>query len=275
MSQKYHYKRGRRECLHSEFSDTCMQDCVTPRGKVPGSSTLIADSPGNTLNEPKPEIMAALAFQCLCVASASRAWERIESMVDVSLDVIIVASAQTIQFSQQSQKCQLHSQSSAAEAHNFFIDIYGRLVTFLERAVTTYATNSPPPPSITPTLQVTQRNLTYTRDDQVLGSAVRDFDTHGSLREQQSPAPGVCPPSKMSLGQYELDEQQSQYLALDVICRALRNLVVVLQEMGGRENAEITKVDSRLLTILVQVRRLLQNASATLSVLESQVLYSV
>ncbi|KAJ5717904.1 hypothetical protein N7488_003550 [Penicillium malachiteum] len=219
--------------------------------------------------------MAALAFQCLCVASASRAWERIESMVDVSLDVIIVASAQTIQFSQQSQKCQLHNQSSAAEAHNFFIDIYGRLVTFLERAVTTYATNSPPHPSITPTLQVTQRNLTYALDDQVLGSAVRDFDTHRSLREQQSPAPGVCPPSKMTLGQYELDEQQSQYLALDVICRALRNLVVVLQEMGGRENAEITKVDSRLLTILVQVRRLLQNASATLSVLESQVLYCV
>ncbi|KAJ5724471.1 hypothetical protein N7493_006199 [Penicillium malachiteum] len=219
--------------------------------------------------------MAALAFQCLCVASASRAWERIESMVDVSLDVIIVASAQTIQFSRQSQKCQLHSQSSAAEAHNFFIDIYGRLVTFLERAVTTYATNSPPHSSITSTLQTTQRNLTYALDDQGLGSGVRDFDTHRHLREQQSPGPGVCPPSKMTLGQYELDEQQSQYLALDVICRALRNLVVVLQEMGGRENAEITKVDSRLLTILVQVRRLLQNASATLSVLESQVLYSV
>lgn len=191
-------------------------------------------------------------------------------MVDVSFDVIIAASAQTIQLSQQSQKCQLHSQSSAAEAYNIFIHIYGRLVPFLERAITTYATNLQPP-STTSTFQRTgQRNLTSPLDDQVLGSAFRDFNTHRSLQEQQrSPAAVVCRPSKMTLGQYEMDEQQSQYLALDVICRTLRNLVIVLQEMGGGENAEIRQVDARLLTILVQVRRLLENTSATLSILES------
>lgn len=239
-------------------------------GHEGSSSTFIADIPRNAFNQPEPEIMAALTFQCLCVASAARAWERIESMVDVSLDVIIAASAQTIQFSQQSQKCQLHSQNSAAEAHNTFIHIYGRLVIFLEKAITTYATNSPPLPSTTPTFQIIgQRNLTYPLDDPVLGSVVQDFGTHRSLQEQRSPAAVVCRPSKMTLGQYEMDEQQSQYLALDVICRTLRNLVIVLQEMGGRENAEIRKVDARLLTILVQVRRLLENASATLSILES------
>ncbi|CAI7582013.1 unnamed protein product [Penicillium crustosum] len=198
--------------------------------------------------------MAALSFQCLCVASAVRAWERIESMVDVSFDVIIAASAQTIQLSQQSQQCQLHSQSSAAEAYNTFIRIYGRLVPLLERAITTYATNLQPPLSTTPTFQRTDpRNLTYPLDNQ----------------EQRNPATMVCRPSKMTLGQYEMDEQQSQYLALDVICRTLRNLVIVLQEMGGGENAEIRQVDARLLTILVQVRRLLENTSATLSILES------
>lgn len=214
--------------------------------------------------------MAALSFQCLCVASAVRAWERIESMVDVSFDVIIAASAQTIQLSQQSQQCQLHSQSSAAEAYNTFIRIYGRLVPLLERAITTYATNLQPPLSTTPTFQRTDpRNLTYPLDNQVLGSVLRDFSTHRSLQEQRNPATMVCRPSKMTLGQYEMDEQQSQYLALDVICRTLRNLVIVLQEMGGGENAEIRQVDARLLTILVQVRRLLENTSATLSILES------
>ncbi|KAJ5608148.1 hypothetical protein N7537_004767 [Penicillium hordei] len=213
--------------------------------------------------------MATLSFQCLCVASAARAWERIESMVDVSFDVVIAASAQTIQLSQQSQKCQLHSQNSAAEAYNTFIHIYGRLVPFLERAITTYATNLQSPSTTSTFQRAGQRNLTFPLDDQVLGSVGRDFSTHQSLQEQRSPAAVVCRPSKMTLGQYEMDEQQSQYLALDVICRTLRNLVIVLQEMGGGENAEIRQVDARLLAILVQARRLLENTSATLSILES------
>ncbi|KAJ5822703.1 hypothetical protein N7447_005043 [Penicillium robsamsonii] len=239
-------------------------------GREGSSNNFISDIPRNVLKEPEPEIMAALGFQCLCVASAARAWERIETMVDVSFDVIIAASAQAIQLSQQSQKCQLHCQNSAAEAYNTFIHIYGRLVTLLERAITTYATNSQPPPSTTPTFRRTsQGNLTYALDDQALRSVFRDFSTHRPLQEQRSPAAVVCRPSKMILGQYEMDEQQSQYLALDVICRTLRNLVIVLQEMGGGENAEIKQVDARLLTILVQVRRLLENTSATLSSLES------
>jgi hypothetical protein len=214
--------------------------------------------------------MAAPTSQCLCVAAVARAWERIESMVDITLDVIIAVSAQTIQFSQQSHKCQLHNRASAGEAHDTFIHIYGRLVTFLERAITTYATNSPPPLPTPPTFQRTsQRNLPSSLDDRVLESDLLDFGTHRSLQEQRSPAAVVCRPSKMALGQYEMDEQQSQYLALDIICRTLRNLVTVLQEMGGRENAEIRKVDARLLTILVQVRRLLENTSAILYTLES------
>jgi hypothetical protein len=199
----------------------------------------------------------------------ARAWERIENMVDITLDVIIAASAQTIQFSQQSHKCQLHGRTSAAEAHDTFIRIYGRLVTFLERAITTYATNSPPPLPTPPTFQRTSQRIPSSLDDWVLESVLLDCGPHQSLQEQPRPAAVVCRPSKMTLGQYEMDEQQSQYLALDVICRTLRNLVTVLQEMGGRENAEIRNVDARLLSILVQVRRLLENTSAILYTLES------
>ncbi|KAJ5359397.1 uncharacterized protein N7496_011810 [Penicillium cataractarum] len=214
--------------------------------------------------------MAVPTSQCLCVATVARAWERIEKMVDITLDVIIAASAQTIQFSQQSHNCQLHSRTSAAEALDTFIRIYGRLVTFFERAITTYATNPPPPLPTPSTFQRTrQRNLHSSLDDQVLESVLLDCGTHRSPQEQRSPTAVVCRPSKMTLGQYEMDEQQSQYLALDVIYRTLRNLVTVLQEMGGRENAEIRKVDARLLTILVQVRRLLENTSAILYTLES------
>lgn len=218
--------------------------------------------------------MATPKTQCSCVEEAERAWRRIESTVEISLDVIIIASAQTIDFSLQSQNCPSHNFSSATEVNDTFMQIYAKLVYFLERAMTTYTGAMPLPDTHKLALnKAGEQNSLWPQDLRSLESAVQKLDpVDRFLQQKQTPPVGVvCIPSKMALGEHELDEQQSKYLALDIICRTLRNMASVLQQMGGRKSAEIKKVDARLLAILLQVTRLVENASASLYILNSQI----
>ena len=218
--------------------------------------------------------MAAPRSQCLCVQEAARAWERIESMVEISVDVIIIASAQTIDFSLHSRNCQSHSLSSATVVKDTLLQIYLKLVDFLQRAITTYTGTAPLPDTPESSFkEAREQSSPWPLDHRSLESAVQKSDhQHGVVQAEQTPTVNViCVPSKMALGEHELDEQQSKYLALDIFCRTLRNLAGALQQIEGRETAEFRKVDARVLAILLQVTRILENASATLSTWASQI----
>jgi hypothetical protein len=203
--------------------------------------------------------------QCSCVEEAVDACERVENILEFSLDAIITASAQTIDFALQSQQCQLHSRSSAMEVKNSLLRICARLVVFIQRAVISHT-------------EATQLNNTpeselHNADGQNAPERLehRLIATTGTRELRSLPQVTQTPvaavvyiPSKMALGEHELDVWQSKYLALYVCCRILRNFATVLQRIEGQDTVEIGKVDGRVLAIFFQMTRIVETASSTL-----------
>lgn len=87
--------------------------------------------------------MAATRNQCTCAEEAGTVRQHIESMVEVSLDVIIVAVAQTIDFSHRSRKCQSNCASLTSEVKDDLLHIYAKLVDTLQSAIFTYSAPMP------------------------------------------------------------------------------------------------------------------------------------
>src|SRR4051812_8893469 len=85
-----------------------------------------------------------MAEMCTCIDQAGRAWEHISGMVEVNLDVIIVAATQTIEFSRRSHKCPSNCASFVTEAKEPLLQIYAKLVDLLQRAVAVYTEATTP-----------------------------------------------------------------------------------------------------------------------------------
>jgi hypothetical protein len=190
-----------------------------------------------------PHIFAHKA-QCSCVEDVTGAWKHIGSMAKVNFDVIIAASAQAIDFSMKSQECQ--SCSSVAAVNEILLKIYGKLVDLLQASIVTYTSSVPQLPSSEfPPTRAGSHPPPYTRSPPI--------------------SEAVCIPSVMSLGEFGLDEQQSRYLALDIVCRTLRNFASVLQQMRQQGSEELNRLDGRVNAIFSRVIRLLNTASMALS----------
>ncbi|KAF7165708.1 hypothetical protein CNMCM5623_009808 [Aspergillus felis] len=194
--------------------------------------------------------------QCSCLKYATRAWQRIDHMVEISLEIIVIATTQTIDFALRSQVCPLHNLSlvsSTTEIRDILLRIYEKLVSFLHIAVTTYTSSDTTP---------VEQTSFITSGQPKPWSA--DGLQYGLVEDKQVPSGVVCRPSRMALGNHELSDEESRYLALDMICRSLRNLTKALQQMERSDTANLRKADSRIVTLLFQVTRLLDSVTANL-----------
>lgn len=185
--------------------------------------------------------------QCSCTEDATGAWAYIKSMSKVSLDVIIAASSQAIDFSVKWQDCQ--SCPSLAVVNEIVLQIYEKLIDLLQASIVTYTSPNPQLSTSEPPSARTGR--------------------HPLPHTKSSPIPEVvCLPPVMSLGEFWLDEQQSRYLALDIVCRTLKNLASVLQQMRQQETMELNKMDRRADKLFSRVIRLLHKTLASRSSLQ-------
>ena len=202
--------------------------------------------------------------QCSCVEEAAGACERIENMLEIGLDEIIMASAQTIDFSLRSQQCHSHNHSSATEVKDYLLRIHNRLFEFIQRAVDSCCSDA------IPTVKTLEsafkdaggRHSLARLDRRFVATATQDVSRPPDEKGQTPKVVFVYVPSKMTLGEYELDMWQSKYLVLEVCCRILRNMASVLQKLEGQETAELGKVDTRVLGILFRLTRLIEMASS-------------
>jgi hypothetical protein len=227
----------------------------------------------------RSEAMASSRTQCSCAEEVAGAWKRIDSMTEMSLGVILNASAQTVDFSVQFQECQSRGCFSASHVQDILLQIYERLVDLLQGAIHTYTSALPglpgTPESVPSTKHTTSgfcdlirqpvdsRSLASVRQRVGYQPGVRqdsaEKDTTSSLESNV-----VCLPTRMALGDHELDEQQSRYLALELVTRTLRNLAGTLRQIGRRHVEQGGKVDDRVLAILARVSRLTSAASSAL-----------
>jgi hypothetical protein len=194
--------------------------------------------------------------QCSCLKYATRAWQRIDHMVEVTLEIIVIATTQTIDFALQSQRCPLHNLSlvsSATEIRDVLLRIYEKLVSFLHIAVTTYTCSGSTP--------FEQTSFATSRHPKPWSA---DCLQYGSVQDKQASNGVVCRPSRMALGEHELSDEEGRYLALDMICRSLRNVTKALQQMDRSDKANLRKADSRVVTLLFEVTRLLDSVTANL-----------
>lgn len=199
--------------------------------------------------------------QCSCLKYATRAWQRIDHMVEINLEIIVIATTQTIDFALQSQRCPLHNLSlvsSATEIRDVLLQIYERLVSFLRIAVTTYTYSDTTP--------FEQTSFTPAGQPKLWSTGCLQYGSAQSVQDKPVSSGVVCRPSRMALGEHELSDEESRYLALDMICRSLWNLTKALRQMDRSDNANLRKADSRVVTLLFQVTRLLDSVMANLHV---------
>ncbi|KAI1390800.1 uncharacterized protein F4822DRAFT_163549 [Hypoxylon trugodes] len=202
-------------------------------------------------------IMAASRKQCSCAEEAAEAWKHVGRMTEIGLDIIIMASSQTVDFSLQWQECQSRNCPSASEVQDTLLEIYTKLVDLLQAAIVTYR--------VTPGSNFAEHGAQDSSLYHHTSTSTMQMFGYPSMGAQTLPDLGViCLPSKMSLGEHELDEQQSSYLALDLVCRTLENLGGIMQQMGRREAEEVGRVDSRVLERLSRVSRLMRTGSQAL-----------
>ncbi|KAH8887961.1 hypothetical protein GQ53DRAFT_583358, partial [Thozetella sp. PMI_491] len=205
---------------------------------------------------------------CRCVEDATRAWKCTESMTEASLDVIIIASAQTVDFSLKLPECQAHVHDLSANVNDILLHILSNLVDLLRSAIITNSSAVPAclghsasrPASLCPTLSSHRR--TMPPNLQMYGYQRIDLQDGPKMAlSEDCPA---CLQTPMSLGEYGLDEQQSQLLALELVCRTLKNFAHILREMVHRGVDEAGKVDERVISLLARVMRLISAGSTSL-----------
>lgn len=171
-------------------------------------------------------------------------------MNEVSFDAIVAASEQAIDLWSKSQECQ-----SCPSRVNETLLGYGKLVDLLEGAIVTYA-------SFIPRLPDTEASIAAIPSSQQNGQ--QDNLMIGSFTPPATPGI-VCLPSAMSLGEHELDEQQSRHLALDLIGRKLKSLTAILHQMRHQEAGESNEMRSRADATFSRVLRLLSRVTTALS----------
>ncbi|EAW12045.1 uncharacterized protein ACLA_008050 [Aspergillus clavatus NRRL 1] len=195
---------------------------------------------------------------CACLKYATRAWQRVDHMAEFSLESIIVATSQTIDFSLQAQGCPLHNfmpVPGAMEIRDVLLRIFTKLVSFLQIALTTYTCTA---------MTTMPADHPFTAALERSGPCSSHHLACGRGQEKRAGGGVACKPSRMTLGVYELSDGESRYLALDMICRSLRNIAHAVQQMDSGDNTDIRKADSPVLTLLFRVTELLESATAHL-----------
>jgi hypothetical protein len=192
--------------------------------------------------------------QCHCVKEAEEIWTQIGSIKEVSFDAIFGISEQVSGFWSKSQECQLCPE----RFYERLLEIYGKLVDFFEGAIVTYTSFHPPDKQAR--MIPGSSHSTYSPDRHARPSSSQnrqqDTDMSGTSALLSTPRI-VCVPSAILLGDYEIDEQQSRYLALDLVRRKLKGLAVILYQMLDQEKDEIVDTRSKIDAIFSRVLRLL------------------
>ncbi|KAL1846959.1 hypothetical protein VTK73DRAFT_174 [Phialemonium thermophilum] len=212
---------------------------------------------------------AATGFRpCSCAADVAVAWKHIDSMGEITFDLILMASEQTLDFSGQWRACQTPGCTSSPAIRTTLLRIYARLVDLLGAAVATYgeATTTTTPP-------LANATASSSSDTKASGGTHRPPWAWPSSQPQSRPVvpalPFTCLPSQMRLGEHELDEQQSRVLALDLVCRTLHNFAHELRRMERRgHGGDLSKMDGGLLEVLYRVTRLTDATVAALAALQ-------
>jgi hypothetical protein len=176
---------------------------------------------------------------------------QIENTGEVAFDAVVAACEQVVDLWSKSHACR----TCPARVHERLLSIYGKLIDLLEGAITTY-TSSPPSLSDAPSTSLTSDRQAWRKSSSQYQNDQQDSIMSGALTTPSTP--GIaCRPSAMSLGEYELNEQQSRHLALDLIGRKLKSLAAILRQQDDIDETR-TRVDatlSRVLRLLSTVHR--------------------
>ncbi|KAI0912700.1 hypothetical protein F4823DRAFT_580069 [Ustulina deusta] len=200
--------------------------------------------------------MATSRPQCFCVEDITRAQNNVESMIQVSLEGIMVACEDTANSWQQWKGCPQHDCSSTLGVQDSMLQICTKLLSLLEAAMATYQT-TPNTAARQPIAQDIQLPLAHPSGAFIVAKS-------GRQSKETAARSVVCLPSKMSLGQYELDERESRHLGLDLVHKMVENLTCILQQMARGGVQDISQTDSRLLALLSRARRDMDTTSAAI-----------
>lgn len=204
--------------------------------------------------------MSAQQTQCSCAEEVAGAWKHIDEMIEVGFDIILMASEQAINFSKKWHKCQ--SCSSMPTVEGTLLQIYGKLVNLLEGSIVTYTSSIHRLPI---SESDSAKNHPHSSLDRALASSSQPAVFQTGCMNSSPTLAVVCLPSTISLGEYKLGENQSKRVALDLICRVLKNLASVLQQMRHQRVEEANRIDGKIDTIFSQIMILLNRGSKLLS----------
>ncbi|KAI0009451.1 hypothetical protein F4779DRAFT_582325 [Xylariaceae sp. FL0662B] len=208
--------------------------------------------------------MFELKTQCSCPEDAARAWGYVDGIAEVTFDNIVMTCDRTIDLSLRLRLCRARVCPSGPAAKEMLLQTYGKLTDMLEAAIITYTLRPAPPRSTSIQAEAESRSGTTVYQDR-LGRL------QAGITSIQPPQPRgvVCLPSTMSLGQCELDDEQSAVLALEMVCRSLRKLACALQQMRYREAKESYELHETVVAVFSRMMRSLSRASAILSTITS------
>ncbi|KAI1198875.1 hypothetical protein F5X97DRAFT_342201 [Nemania serpens] len=200
--------------------------------------------------------MATSRSQCLCVEEITKARSNVENMIQVSLEAIMVTFEETINSWQQWKDCPRHDCSSTSVVQESMLQICARFLSLLEAAIAAYQTkpNSPARHHI-----ARNNQLPLTHQSEAFTVA-----KHGRQSKETADRSVICLPSKMALGQYELDEKESRHLGLDLVHRMVENLICTLQQMARGSVQDVSQTDARLLGLLSRARRDMDSTSTAI-----------
>lgn len=170
---------------------------------------------------------------------------------EVAFDVVVAASEQVVDLWSRSQACQ----TCPASVHERLLSIYGKLIDLLEDAITTY-TSSSSSLSDAPSTSPKSDGQAWSKYSSQYQNDQQDSIMSGVSTTSSTPGT-VCRPSTMTLGDYELNEQESRHLALNLIDRKLKSLATILRQQDDINEMK-TRVDatlSRVLRLLSTVHR--------------------
>jgi hypothetical protein len=171
---------------------------------------------------------------------------------EVAFDALVAASERAVDLWSKSHACQ----TCTTSLHERFLSIYNKLIDLLEDAVTKYTSLSPSLSNVHSTASMSDRQASRRPSSQHRNDG------------QESIASIVCRPSVMSLGEYELNEQQSRHLAFELIARKLKSLATILRQMLDQDE-NIDEMKTKVDTALSRVWRLLSTVHRRLVLVQA------
>ena len=181
---------------------------------------------------------------------------------EVAFADIVTATEHVVDLWSKWQACQ----TCPARVPEQFLHIYSKLADFLEGAIITYTSSPQRLPDVHSSTTTTLDWQAWLRSSSQQNCRQGGTNMSGNLISPLVPSV-VCLPSAMSLGEYELTEQQSRHLALELVGRKLKSLSAILRQMLDQED-EVGERRSRTDATLSHVLMLLSTVHRQLLLLQ-------